>query len=130
MTDRIKFAYLTYDDMLSKIDSGDLNEYDIIYSKDQYVTYLITEELKPLQLRSRVYVFDSVSEAEIKLNKHEKQIDAEYWGTSENKEKNISEYEKESNRLKSRNRAKNKILRLVRANDDMCTFITLTFTLT
>ena len=68
MTDRIKFAYLTYDDMLSKLESGDLNEYDIIYSKDKYVTYLITEELKPLQLRSRVYVFDSVSEAEIKLN--------------------------------------------------------------
>ena len=68
MTDRIKFAYLTYDDMLSKIDSGDLNEYDIIYSKDKYVTYLITENLQPLQLRSRVYVFDSISEAENKLN--------------------------------------------------------------
>lgn len=68
MTDRIKFAYLTYDDMLSKLELGDLNEYDIIYSKDKYVTYLITEELKPLQLRSRVYVFDSISDAEIKLN--------------------------------------------------------------
>ena len=68
MTDRIKFAYLTYDDMLSKLESGDINEYDIIYSKDQYVTYLITEDLQPLQLRSRVYVFDSISEAEIKLN--------------------------------------------------------------
>ena len=68
MTDRIKFAYLTYGDMLSKLESGEINEYDIIYSKDQYVTYLITEELKPLQLRSRVYVFDSISEAEIKLN--------------------------------------------------------------
>ena len=54
--------------MLSKIETGDINEYDIIYSRDQYVTYLITEELKPLQLRSRVYIFDSVSEAEIKLN--------------------------------------------------------------
>ena len=68
MTDRVKFAYLTYEDMLSKIDSGDLNEYDIIYSKDKYVTYLITEELQPLELHSRVYVFDSVSEAETKLN--------------------------------------------------------------
>ena len=68
MTDRIKFAYLTYDDMLSKLESGEINEYDIIYSKDQYVTYLITEDLQPLQLRSRVYVFDSISEAEIKLN--------------------------------------------------------------
>ena len=68
MTDRIKFAYLTYDDMLSKIDSGDLNEYDIIYSKDQYVTYLSTEELRPLELRSRVNVLDSITEAENKLN--------------------------------------------------------------
>ena len=69
MTDRIKFAYLTYGDMLSKLESGEINEYDIIYSKDQYVTYLITEDLQPLQLRSRVYVFDSISEAETKLNK-------------------------------------------------------------
>ena len=68
MTDRTKFAYLTYGDMLSKLESGEINEYDIIYSKDQYVTYLITEDLQPLQLRSRVYVFDSISEAETKLN--------------------------------------------------------------
>ena len=68
MTDRIKFAYLTYGDMLSKLESGEINEYDIIYSKDQYVTYLITEDLQPLELRTRVYVFDSVNEAETKLN--------------------------------------------------------------
>ena len=37
------------------------------------------------------------SEAEIKLNKHEKEIDAEYWGTSEDKKSDISQYEKESN---------------------------------
>ena len=29
MTDRIKFAYLTYGDMLSKLESGEINEYDI-----------------------------------------------------------------------------------------------------
>ena len=67
MTDRIKFAYLTYGDMLSKLESGEINEYDIIYSKDQYVTYLITEDLQPLQLRSRVYVFDSIDEAELAI---------------------------------------------------------------
>lgn len=66
--DRIKFAYLTYDDMLSKLESGDINEYDIIYSKDKHITYLITEYLQPLELRSRVYAFNSVSEAEIGLN--------------------------------------------------------------
>lgn len=68
MTDRIKFAYLTYNDMLSKLESGDINEYDIIYSRDKYITYLITEDLQPLELRSRVYAFNSVSEAEIRLN--------------------------------------------------------------
>ena len=68
MTDRIKFAYLTYEDMLSKLDTGELNEYDICFSKDRFVTYIITEELQPLELRSKVYVFDSVSEAETKLN--------------------------------------------------------------
>ena len=68
MTDRVKFAYLTYEDMLSKLDTGELNEYDICFSKDRSVIYLITEELQPLELRSKVYVFDSVSEAETKLN--------------------------------------------------------------
>ena len=68
MTDRIKFAYLTYNDMLSKIESGEINEYDVIYSKDRYVTYLITETLEPLELRSRIYVFNSINEAENKLN--------------------------------------------------------------
>ena len=68
MTDRVKFAYLTYEDMLSKLDTGELNEYDICFSKDRSVIYLITEELQPLELRSKVYVFDSVCEAETKLN--------------------------------------------------------------
>ena len=68
MTDRITFAYLTYDDMLSKLETGEINEYDICFSKDKLVTYLITEELKPLEVHSRVYVFDSISEAEEKLN--------------------------------------------------------------
>ena len=49
------------------------------------------------------------SKAEIKLNKLEKEIDAEYWGRSENKESSITQQEKECNRLKSRNRAKNQI---------------------
>ena len=68
MTNRVKFAYLTYDDMLSKLDSGEINEYDICFSKDRFITYLITEDLKPLELHSRVYVFDSVNEAETYLN--------------------------------------------------------------
>lgn len=68
MIDRTKFAYLTYNDMLSKIETGEINEYDICYSKDRLVTYLITEDLHPLEIRARVYVFNSISEAETKLN--------------------------------------------------------------
>lgn len=68
MTDRIKFAYLTYNDMISRIESGEINEYDIIYSKDRYIMYLITETLEPLELRSRVYTFSSVNEAENAIN--------------------------------------------------------------
>lgn len=68
-TDRIKFAYLTYSDMLLKIESGEINEYDICFSKDRLLTYLITETLEPLEIRSRVYVFNSTTEAEEALNK-------------------------------------------------------------
>lgn len=65
---KIKFGYLTYDDMLLKIESGEINEYDIIYTKDRLATYVISEELKPIELRARVYIFSSVQEAETSLN--------------------------------------------------------------
>lgn len=65
---RVKFGYLTYDEMIARIESGEVNVYDIIYCKDQYVTYLISEDLTPIELKSRVYVFDSVIEAEHTLN--------------------------------------------------------------
>ena len=68
MTERVKFAYLNYADMLLKIESGELNEYDVIYTKDKLVTYLVSEDLKPIEIRSRVYIFDTVSEAETFLN--------------------------------------------------------------
>ena len=68
MTERVKFAYLNYADMLLKIESGELNEYDVIYTKDKLVTYLVSEDLKPIEIRSRVYIFDTISEAETFLN--------------------------------------------------------------
>lgn len=64
-----RLAYLTYDDMLQKIQTKELDEYDIIYSKDHLITYLISENLEPIEIRSRVYIFNSIEEAEAKLNK-------------------------------------------------------------
>lgn len=63
-----RLAYLTYDDMLQKIQTKELDEYDIIYSKDRLITYLISENLEPIEIHSRVYIFNSIEEAEIKLN--------------------------------------------------------------
>ena len=68
MTERVKFAYLTYDDMLLRLESGEINEYDVIFSKDKLTTYIITADLKPIELKSRVYVFDSIEDAEKVLN--------------------------------------------------------------
>ncbi len=65
---KVKFGYLSYEDMLNKIESGELNEFDIIYSRDRLVTYVISEDLNPIEIRSRVYVFNSVVEAENTLN--------------------------------------------------------------
>ena len=65
---KIKFGYLSYDEMLTRIDTGELNEYDVIYSKDRLTTFVISEELKPIEIRSRVYVYDSIVEAESALN--------------------------------------------------------------
>lgn len=67
---KIKFGYLSYDEMLARIQSGELNEYDVIYSKDRLTTYVISEELKPIEIRSRVYVYNSVAEAVKEINEN------------------------------------------------------------
>lgn len=66
---KIKFAYLSYSDMLSKIESGELDAFDIVFGRnDTKSIYIISEDLEPIELRSRVYVYDSVSDAETALN--------------------------------------------------------------
>ena len=66
---KIKFGYLSYSDMLARIADGQLDAYDVIYTKDTFLTYIISPELVPTELRSRVYIFNSVEEANIALNK-------------------------------------------------------------
>lgn len=67
-SNRAKFGYLTKADMLSRIAEGQLDAYDIVFTKDSKETYIITENLEPSALSSKVYVFDSVTEAEEALN--------------------------------------------------------------
>ena len=65
---RVKFGYLNYDDMLAKIQSGIVDSNDIIFGKDTHETYIISEDLTPIPMMSKVYVFNSVADANTALN--------------------------------------------------------------
>ena len=65
---RAKFGFLTYEDMLAKIVEGTLDAYDIIFSKDTKQVFIINDNLEPVAMRSKVYVYDTVEEANEALN--------------------------------------------------------------
>lgn len=67
-SNRAKFAFLKYADILNKIADGTLNQFDIIYTKDSHENIIISPDLIPISVRSRIYVFDSVEEANTQLN--------------------------------------------------------------
>ena len=68
MNTRAKWAYLSYDSIQTKIDEGVLDAYDIIYTKDSHENVIISPDLEIWSVRSRIYVFDSVEEANTQLN--------------------------------------------------------------
>ena len=61
--DRIKYGYLNYSDIQDRIDGGKLDAYDIVYTKDTHECYILTEDLLPVAIKSKVYRFDGVSAA-------------------------------------------------------------------
>jgi hypothetical protein len=65
---RAKFGYLNYEDMLLKISEGQIDQYDIVFGKDTKEVYIISEDLEPKAMHSKVYVFESVTDALEKLN--------------------------------------------------------------
>lgn len=67
---RVKYAYVNYDDIHGKIDSGEIDQYDIVFTKDTHEQYFIKEDLSLLRIISKVYCFDSIIEAEETLNKN------------------------------------------------------------
>ena len=68
MNTRAKWAYLNYNSLQAKIDEGILDAYDVIYTKDSHENVIITPELDIWSVRSRIYTFDSVDEANLQLN--------------------------------------------------------------
>ena len=68
MIGRAKNGYMRYASIPLKIQSGEIDAYDIIYTTDTHEAYVISPELEPWAVRSRVYVFDSVENANTQLN--------------------------------------------------------------
>ena len=68
MEGRAKYGYMSSASIPLKIQSGEIDAYDIIYTTDTHEAYVISPELEPWAVRSRIYVFDSVEEANTQLN--------------------------------------------------------------
>ena len=70
MDGRAKYGYMSCASIPLKIQSGEIDAYDIVYTTDTHENYVISPDLEPLAVRSRIYVFDSVEEANIQLNEN------------------------------------------------------------
>ena len=68
MNPRAKWAYLPYDSIQPKIDEGILDQFDVIYTSDSHENLIITPDLTLWSVRSRIYTFDSVADANTALN--------------------------------------------------------------
>lgn len=65
---RAQYAYIAYDSIAIKIENGELNAYDIVFAKDRKEIYIISPDLVPIPVRSKVYVFSSEEEANTQIN--------------------------------------------------------------
>ena len=70
MDTRVKFGYLSYEDMLQRISDNKLNAYDFVFGKDTREYYIISPDLQPISIKSKIHVFNSVKEAEDSLNQN------------------------------------------------------------
>ena len=67
---RVKYAYLDYSDISTRIKNGEIDQYDVVFTKDTHEQYLIKDDLSLLNIKSRIYCFDSIISAKEKLNSH------------------------------------------------------------
>ena len=68
MEGRAKYGYMSSASIPLKIQSGEVDAYDIVYTTDTHENYVISPDLEPWAVRSRIYVFDSVENANTLLN--------------------------------------------------------------
>lgn len=65
---RVKYAYLDYSDISTRIKNGEIDQYDVVFTKYTHEQYLIKDDLSLLNIKSRIYCFDSIISAKEKLN--------------------------------------------------------------
>ena len=65
---RVEYAYLDYSDISTRIENGEIDQYDVVFTKDTHEQYLIKDDLSLLNIKSRIYCFDSIISAKEKLN--------------------------------------------------------------
>ena len=65
---RAKFAFIEKDKINQLIQDGELNECDIVYTKDTHENYFISPDLEPIAIKSTIYCFDSEEQAVEVLN--------------------------------------------------------------
>ena len=63
-----KFVYKNFDEIQDGINSGELNAWDLVLSKDTKEFILIKEDLNLAPIKSKVYRFLDIDIAEAQLN--------------------------------------------------------------
>ena len=66
--DHSKFVYKNFDEIQDCINTGELNAWDLVLSKDTKEFILIKDDLTLSSIKSKVYRFSDVDSAEISLN--------------------------------------------------------------
>lgn len=64
----IKFGWLTKPEMLVAIQNGDLDAYDVCFTKDTHEQFLISSTLEPISIKSRLRIYGSVDSAIADIN--------------------------------------------------------------
>ena len=63
-----KLAYLSYDQIQPRIDSGQLDQYDLIYEKNQHLLYIVDKDMNIVPITSRIDSYQSEASAIAALN--------------------------------------------------------------
>ena len=63
-----RFVYTDYDAILNAINTGELNQFDICIAQDTRELLLVKDDLDVLPIKSKIYRFNGIIEAETALN--------------------------------------------------------------